>query len=228
MSGRRSPPGVAASRTWISSPHVPLDVLASARSTALIALVTASFSTPIVAKTDAFASIGGGRDAVPTEPLVAGGVEFDLPQAWGRLAPSAAADAPDKIGTVVSGLCPGGSAGATCEDGVQLTFIAYTGEKGHELPALDAFTKQLDAKLAREFPGFRKASAKQHTSGDGLRWLDYRFTWRSGGKDVTQRFAAYRHEGGSGVVAMVAGDASKDHAKALDTFLGGARSLIDS
>jgi hypothetical protein len=208
---------------------VPLDVLASARTTALVALVTASFGTPIVAKSDALASIGGGgRDAVPTEPIVAGGVQFALPLSWEQLAPSAASgDAPDKIGTVVSGICPGGSAGATCEDGVQLTFIAYTGEKGHELPGLGTFSSQLDAKLAREFPGFRRTAAKEHGAGDGLRWLDYQFTWRSKGKDVSQRFAAYRHKDGSGVVAMVAGDGS-DHAKALDAFLGSARSLVDS
>lgn len=228
-SGRRSPSGVTAFPNRIHSSLVPLDVLASARSTALIALVTASFSTPIVAKSDALASIGGGgREPVATEPLVAGGVEFDLPQAWGRLAPSAASSqADDRIGTVVSGLCPGGSAGAACEDGTQVTFIAYSGEQGHELPKLDAFAAQLDGKLAREFKGFRKVSAKQHAAKDGLHWLDYRFTWRSNGTDVEQRFAAYRHDDGSGVVAMVATDGA-DHAKALDNFLGSARSLIDA
>lgn len=206
---------------------MPLDVLASARSTALIALVTASFSTPIVAKSDAFANIAGTDRArtVATEQLVAGGVEFALPEDWGRLGPSAAAgDATERIGTVVSGVCPGGSAGARCVDGTQVTFIAYTGEKGHELPELDAFGSQLDAKLSGRFPGFRKLDSKVRTAGGGMRWLDYSFTWRSKGRDVTQRFAAYRHKGGSGVVAMVASGGT-DHAKALDTFLASGRPL---
>jgi hypothetical protein len=206
---------------------VPLDFLASTRSAALVALVTASFSTPIVAKSDAFASIAGsgGKQAEPTEQLVAGGVSFALPQSWGRLGPSAAAgDASERIGTVVSGVCPGGSAGAKCVDGTQVTFIAYTGEKGHELPDLDAFGTQLDAKLSSQFPGFRKVESKVKTAGGGMHWLDYSFTWRSGGKDVTQRFAAYRQKGGSGVVAMVAGDGT-DHAKALDSFLASGRAL---
>jgi hypothetical protein len=206
---------------------VPLDVLASARSTALIALVTASFSTPIVAKSDAFANIAGkdGGSTVATEQLVAGGVEFALPEDWGRLGPSAAAgSASERIGTVVSGVCPGGSAGAECVDGTQVTFIAYTGDKGHELPDLDAFGSQLDARLSSQFPGYRKLESKVKTAAGGMRWLDYSFTWRSKGQTVTQRFAAYRHKGGSGVVAMVAGDGT-DHAKALDSFLASGHPL---
>lgn len=211
-----------------------LDVLASVRSTALIALVTASFSSPILVQTDAFASASArlsGKTVTksePTEALVAGGVEFAMPQSWGRLGAGAAsgADPKEHIGTVVSGLCPGGSAGATCKDGVQVTFIAYSGTKGHELPKLGAFGKDLDAKLTSQFPGFEKGKSGGR-KGAGMRWLDYQFSWRSGSTAVQQRFAAYRHGDGSGVVAMVSGARDAEHAKAIGAFLNSATPALD-
>lgn len=199
---------------------MPFDVLASVRSTALVAIVSASFASPILVKADAFAGSGDGAKPVPTETLVAGGVEFALPESWGRLGASAAAGSgeAERIGTVVSGICPGGSAGATCVDGVQITFVAYSGKQGHELPKLADFEAQLKAQLAREFRGYRVVDSATRTSDAGVRWLDHQFTWASGDTRVTQRFAAYRHDDGSGVVATITG-ASADHAKAIDAFL---------
>lgn len=211
-----------------------LDVLASVRSTALVALVTASFSSPILVKSDTFANAsarlsGGAEQAEPTEQLVAGGVQFAMPQSWGRLGASAASGrgSHERVGTVVSGLCPGGSQGATCTDGVQVTFIAYSGEKGRKLPELEQFAAQLDAKLAREFPGFAKLESKERGGKHGVHWLDYGFSWRSGKATVHQRFAAYRHDDGSGVIAAVAGAQHADHVKALDAFLASAVPVVD-
>lgn len=182
----------------------------------------------MVVKSDAFANAsarftGGGEQAEAVEALVAGGVEFALPQAWGRLGATAAkGDAQERLGTVVSGLCPGGSEGSACVDGTQLTFIAYSGEDGRELPLLTEFEDQLDAKLAKRFPGFSKGDAAVKPAADGTRWLDYGFSWRSGREQVTQRFAAYRHADGSGVVAMITGAELEQHAAAIDDFLASA------
>lgn len=213
-----------------------LDLIASVRSTALVALVTASFSSPIVVKTDAFASASAritGREvqqAEPTEPLVAGGVQFAMPSSWGRLGPTAAASAPGaggRIGTVVGGLCPGGSAGAACADATRVTFIAYSGDKGHQLPKLEEFQARLDARLAREFPGFRKGESGTEKGAGGTHRLDYRFSWRSGKARAQQRFAAYRHKDGSGVVVMITGAGHKDHAPALERFVASGHGLDD-
>jgi hypothetical protein len=209
---------------------VPLDLFASARATAVVALVTASFTSPILVKSDAFASASAritGKAAaheVPSEQLVAGGVSVAMPQDWGRLGSSAAEDeaAGQHIGTVVSGLCPGGSEGATCADGVQLTFLAYSGRDGHELPKLGDFQAQLDAKLAKQFRGFKKGPVDERSGSDATRYLDYGFSYSVGGKQRSQRFAAYRHGDGSGVVAIASGEELANHAKSIDRFLASA------
>lgn len=216
---------------WYRSVSVAIDLLASVRSTALIALVSASFASPIVVKSDAFASAGARltgtpqKQQVPTEPLVAGGVEFAMPTSWGRLGTTAAASssaAGERIGTVVTAACPGGSAGAACADGPQLTFIAYSGAPGHDLPRLAAFERQLDARLGRTFSGFRKGDARSARAGAGLRWLDYPFAWDAGSRTARDRFAAYRHKDGSGVVVAVTGTADRRQAAAIEDFLESA------
>lgn len=222
-----------------SQQPVALDVLASIRTTALVTLVAASFSSPILVKSDAFDQArdrlagGGGPAQVETEQVVAGGVEFDMPASWGRLGASAAAgddvgSDEQRIGTVVSGLCPGGGAGANCTDGAQLTFIAYSGEEGRSLPTLPKFREQLDAKLGKEFPGFAGGEVKLRPGSDGsVRYLDYAFTWHEGAATRYQRIAAYRHVDGGGVVAMLTGASSDEHAKAVDAFLASAREPVD-
>jgi hypothetical protein len=149
-----------------------------------------------------------------------------MPSSWGRLGATAVSDDVEgRIGTVVSGLCPGGSAGATCAHGAQLTFLAYSGDEGRVLPSLDDFEKQLDAKLAREFRGFDKGEAVQRSSADGTRYLDYAFRYRStGGAVREQRFAAFRDHDGSGVVAIASGERLAHYTKAIDEFLASASS----
>lgn len=225
-------PGDVPSATDPERTHtVALDVFSSLRSTALVTLVAASFSSPIVLKSDAVASVtgklggaAGGHESAPQEQVLAGGVEFTKPAAWGALGASAseAAASEDTIGTVVAGLCPGGSAGATCKDGTRLTFVAYSGKDGHELPLLTQFQDQLDHQLAKEFAGFTAGEAKTMPGAEGLRYLDYSFTWGAAGHRQAQRIAAYRHADGSGVVVMAVGPRLEDHDKAIDSFLASA------
>lgn len=234
--GRRLYSGRRALRVRPGIPlTLPLDVFSSLRSTALVTLVAASFSSPIVLKSDAVASVTGklgaargGHEVAPPEQVLAGGVEFAKPAAWGALGSSAseAAVGDDTIGTVVAGLCPGGSAGATCEDGTRLTFVAYTGDKGHELPLLTQFQDQLDHQLAREFPGFTAGEAKALPGADGIRYLDYAFSWGSKGHVQSQRIAAYRQPDGSGVVVMAAGPTLAKHDAAIDAFFASAHEPI--
>ncbi len=215
---------------------VAIDVFSSLRSTALVTLVAASFSSPIVLKSDAVASVTGSlkgakaaAHAEPPEQVLAGGVEFAKPASWDALGASSTESAvgDDTIGTVVAGLCPGGSAGASCVDGTRLTFVAYSGEDGHELPLLTEFQDQLDHQLAKEFPGFVAGEATQQPGADGIRYLDYAFTWgRDGAPRSAQRIAAYRHIDGSGVVVMASGPKLEAHAKAIDAFLASAHAPV--
>jgi hypothetical protein len=170
----------------------------------------------------------GGHEAAPPEQVLAGGVEFAKPAAWGELGASAneSAVSDDSIGTVVAGLCPGGSAGATCKDGTRLTFVAYSGKDGHELPLLTQFQDQLDQQLAKEFPGFTAGEAKMLPGADGIRYLDYAFAWGSAGREQSQRIAAYRHADGSGVVVMAVGPKLDSHDTAIDEFLASAHEPV--
>jgi hypothetical protein len=212
---------------------VPIDVFSSLRSTALITLVAASFSSPIIVKSDAVANAGdrlsglvsskGGEPA--PDQLVAGGVEFALPADWDRLGASAVAGASDggeRIGTIVSGVCPGGSAGAACSDDATLRFVAYSGEDGHELPTLGEFESKLDDRLAKEYRGFTKVESKMRPGADGIRYLDYSFTWGKPGARSSQRLSAYRHTDGAGVVVLGTGAELDAHAKGIDEFLASA------
>lgn len=206
------------------------DLFASAKTTAIAALVSASFASPIVAKSDIVTSaFGGGRPQV--EQVVAGGVAFAMPEAWDRLgATSTATDGRaaaerDRIGTVVSGLCPGGSAGATCRDGVQVTFITYSGARDHELPLLTKLERQLDAQLGRKYRGFAKVEAKQRPGADGIRYIDYRFTHGVGGARREERLAAFRHDDGSGVIALASGAGLATHDAAISRFLESSHEL---
>ncbi len=216
--------------------NVPIDVFSSLRSTALVTLVAASFSSPIVLKSDAVASVTGklggaakGEQVAPPEQVLAGGVEFAKPEAWGALGSSASESAvgKDSIGTVVAGLCPGGSSGATCTDGTRLTFVAYSGDRGHELPLLTEFQDQLDHQLAREFEHFTAGEAKSLPGADGIRYLDYSYTWGAPGHEQGQRIAAYRLSDGSGVVVMAAGPTLAKHDAAIDEFLASAHEPVD-
>lgn len=215
---------------------VPLDAFASLRTTALVALVTASFSSPIVAKSGVVSDVGhrlGQRSAQvePAETIVAGGIEFAMPASWGRLgaSASAAAGAPvgeEAIGTVVGALCPGGASGAACREGQQLTLVAYSGEEGHALPLATLFEQQLDDRLGRALPGFRRGDVAMRPGADGIRYLDYEFSFRSGARRVSQRIAAYRTSDGGGVVVLVTGPASAG-AKGIGAFLASAHEAGD-
>ena len=214
---------------------VPLDIFSSLRSTALVTLVAASFSSPIVLKSDAVASVTGklggaanGHEVAPPEQVLAGGIEFAKPEAWGTLGASASESAVGEktIGTVVAGLCPGGSTGAACEDGTRLTFVAYSGKDGHELPLLSKFQDQLDHQLAREFPGFTAGEARTVPGADGIRYLDYSYSWGKAGHEQAQRIAAYRLSDGSGVVVMASGAKLEAHDKAIDAFFASAHEPV--
>ncbi|MCW2927969.1 MAG: hypothetical protein JWM86_1937 [Thermoleophilia bacterium] len=208
------------------------DLFASAKTTAIAALVSASFASPIVAKSDVVSSAFGGSGP-RAEQVVAGGVAFSMPKAWGRLGSSAtthdgdAAAEGDRIGTVVSGLCPGGSAGATCRDGVQLTFITYSGAKQHELPLLSKLERQLDTQLADKYAVFEKLEAKQRPGLDGIRYLDYAFTYHVGTAVRHERIAAFRHSDGSGVIALSTGAELGAHDAAISRFLEGGHAAVD-
>jgi hypothetical protein len=170
----------------------------------------------------------GGQEVAPPEQVLAGGVEFTKPASWGALGASASESAVGEksIGTVVAGLCPGGSEGATCTDGTRLTFVAYSGEDGHELPLLSRFQDQLDHQLAAEFRNFTAGEAKSLPGADGIRYLDYSFSWGAAGAEQHQRIAAYRHSDGSGVVVMAAGPKLQAHDKAIDAFFASAHEPV--
>jgi len=217
---------------------VPFDIIGTIRTTAVIAVATASFTSPILVKSDALAGISHklGRDTgaqvEQTEELVAGGYAFQAPDKWGKLGVGSArssGDSKESLGTVVSGLCPGGSTGAACEDGVQLTFIAYgrAGTKG--LPALTAFEKQLDTELAHTFKGFTKGEADMHPSADGSRWLRYEFSYQTAKGRNHQTVGVFRHVDGRGVVVVATGPeaALVKRDAAIEKFLASARELTD-
>jgi hypothetical protein len=221
---------------------VAIDLFASARATALVTLVAASFSSPILLKSDAAAAFAdrlpgrdGGHAVKPVEPpqdLIAGGVQFELPAEWGRLGASAASadqDAgADRISSVVSGVCPGGSTGGDCKGDSKVTFLAYTGKGSSSLPQLATLEGRLDDQLAASYRGFRKGEAKMRPGADGIRYLDYTFTWARAGKRHDQRLAAYRHADGSGVVALVSGSSTGEHAEGVDEFLASAHDPISA
>lgn len=210
-----------------------IDLFASARSTALISLVAASFSAPVVIQGDALAGakakLGGAPATAHSEPpeeLIAGGVRFELPADWGRLGATTAsggASSEKRVGTVVTAVCPAGSKAGTCAGEVTLTFLAYSGRDGRELPMLSAFGGDLDEQLDAQHHGFERTKSRSHSSTDGSRYLDYRYTWQpKGGPERSQRLAAFRHEDGSGVVVVASGAGVDEHAKAIDAFLGTA------
>jgi hypothetical protein len=218
---------------------VAIDLFASARSTALITLVAASFTAPVVVKGDA---LDGAREkltgksaaaapAKPPEELVAGGVAFEMPADWGRQGATAAAaeaDGAKQVGVVVTALCPGGMSGGACADDSKLTFLAYSGRDGRSLPLLSLLDGQLDEQLGDQYPGFEPGHAQTVTSGDGsIRYLDYSFTWKAEGGRRAQRLAAYRHQDGSGVVVVSSGADSADHDEQVDDFLASASQLVD-
>lgn len=223
--------GEASARNESTQQPVPIDVFGSLRSTALVTLVAASFTSPIIVKSDAFAnasarlgSISSKQAPEQTEQLVAGGVQFALPDSWDRLGASAVggSTAANRIGTVVSGICPGGSAGGDCSGGAKITFIAYSGREGHKLPMLTTFESQLDDKLPAEYRNFAKGDSKLRPGADGIRYLDYPFTWGAGRDGHAQRIAAFRHADGSGVVLLATGDQLAKNAAAIDAFLASA------
>jgi hypothetical protein len=217
---------------------VPIDFTGSARATALVVLVTASFSSPIIVKGDALSSVsnrlGGGAASQPApEQLVAGGYSYAKPAAWGRLGATASSDAPSRdaqdsdIGTVVGGVCPGGSAGGSCIDDVQVTFVAYSGKSEDELPAITSLEEELDTKLAAAFSSFGKSSVESRPMADGSRWLRYEFTFKRDGVLQREVLGAFRHVDGSGVIAVAAGPdaAFGTRVKAIDAFLASAHEV---
>jgi hypothetical protein len=212
---------------------VPIDVFSSLRSAALATLFAASFASPIIAKSDAAAKVGDRLSGlVPSkvdkpalDPFVAGDVQFALPADWDRLGATSVAGATDggkRIGTIVSGVCPGGSAGAACTNDATLRFVAYSGEDGHKLPKLDKLKSKLDDRLAKEYRGFAKVESKMRSGADGIRYLDYSFTWGKPGARRSQRLSAYRHTDGDGVVVLGTGLALDKHAAKIDEFLASA------
>jgi hypothetical protein len=214
---------------------VAIDIFGSLRSTVLISLVAASFTAPVVVQGDALdgvvgrLSAGSGGKSAPAEPrelMYAGGLQFALPTSWGRLGAGAAAGGAggaDRIGTVVSALCPGGTSAGACAGDARLTFVAYSGDEGRELPSLTKLEGRLDEQFAREHAGFERSESRIRPGADGTRYLDYRFTWLRGGQRVPQRLAAYRHEDGSGVVVVAAGSQLAGHDTAIDAFLATAQ-----
>jgi hypothetical protein len=105
---------------------------------------------------------------------------------------------------------------------VQVTFIAYSGRDGHQLPKLETFQHELDAKLAQEFHKFDKGPVDERSGSDGTKFLDYGFSYQLGSATHRQRFAAFRRADGSGVVAIASGDDVAKHAKDIDAFLASA------
>ena len=203
--------------------------------TALVALVGASFASPIIAKSDAFAQVGhrlsGGSAAQHEahETLSAGGYTYAMPTRWGRLGAGSITDgeqgsAAEPAGTVVSAVCPGGAAGATCKDGVQVTFVSYRGGKGHELPIVSSIEDAFDAQFATQLSAFHKVAATPQAAADGSRWLRYQFTYGAKGGARSEMLGAYRHEDGSGVVVVAVGPkaAMQAHEQAIGEFLAGA------
>lgn len=199
--------------------------------TLVVAVASASFASPVLLKGDALGAVGSrlGVRAGSAQELVVGGVAFSVPGAWEELPASAvepdrgdaSSEAAVTIGSVVSGLCPGGRTATGCADGVQLTFIAYEGGKAGSLPSLVEFEEQLGAQLPHRLAGFRPGDAEMRSGADGTRWLRYSFSWREGSVVHTQVVGAYRNANGTGAVAVATGPAAAlaQRTKAIDTFL---------
>ncbi|MCW2956820.1 MAG: hypothetical protein JWO69_1689 [Thermoleophilia bacterium] len=230
---------------------MPLNLFGSVRATALVALVGASFASPILVKSDALASVGktlGGdaKAAEVVEELVAGGFAFAMPADWGKLGASATTaphdtnSSPD-AGAVVSAVCPAGSTGAACKDGVRITFITYKGhhaeegaEPGHGaeaegLPVLTSLEEVFDARFRGEFSTFTKGEVKLLPSADGTQWLRYGFSHKVEGAVQQQVVAAYRSDDGGSVIAVATGPtkAMTKHGGEIDRFLGSAHELVE-
>lgn len=201
--------------------------------TAIVALVSASFASPIALKGDALASLGiGGKGAeTPLEEVEVGGRTFDMPAQWGRLSAAAAQAADVGAGSEAGdgasavAVCPAGTAGAECRDGLRVSFVTYEDEGS--LPLLIDLETSLDAGLAKGMRGFRKADAASQTSADGTRWLSYEFTYARGRATNREQLAAYREADGTGVVAVVTGPpaAFEQHERAIDAFLASSTSV---
>lgn len=220
-----------------------LDLFASVRSTALISLVAASLTAPVVVQADFAADArakvvsaaqvarNAARPKVKPQVLVAGGVAFEIPRAWDQLGAGAASRsvgrAANGAGTVVSALCPSGENAGRCSGDAKLTFLTYSGKARHDLPALSLLDGQLDTQLAQSYPGFKPAGATTRTSSDGsIRYLDYEFSWVDKGAVRMQRLAAFRNDDGSGVVVVSSGPGVSSHEQGIDAFVDGASSLV--
>lgn len=210
---------------------MPFDLPVSIRATVAIAAASATLASPVAMKSEAFARIGdrlGGEAPAQVQQLSAGGYAFGLPTAWSRLGAAAAeAGSADSAGTVIAGACPGGSTGARCADGVQVTFISYDGSAGHRLPKYDLLRGQLDRELASRFRGYRRLAATTKTGAGGMRWLRYEFSFRQGGLVRHEVLAAYRRADGSGVLAVAVGPHAglRDSREAVDEVLSSARDV---
>jgi hypothetical protein len=221
---------------------VPLNLFGSVRATALVALVGASFASPILVKSDALASVGktfggGAKPAEVVEELVAGGFAYEMPTDWGKLGASATTAAHDATstshdsGAVVSAVCPAGSTGAACKEGVRITFITYkaAGEEEARLPVLTSLERVFDERFRAEFATFTKGEAQLRPSADATQWLRYDFSHKVGGAVQQQVVAAYRGDDGASVIAVAAGPtkAMAKHGAEIDRFLGSAHELAE-
>jgi hypothetical protein len=197
---------------------------------AVVALAGATLASPFIVKDNALAKLAGrdSKAAPAMEQVVAGGFQYAMPASWGQIgAESAEANADDQAtGTVVGGVCPGGSAGATCDGDVQITFVAYNGEHG-KLPLPTTFEETLDGALPKRVAGFHKVDSATAPSADGTTWLRYEFTLGTAAARRHEVLGEFRHSDGSGVVAVAVGPraAIQRHRDGIVEFLASAEDV---
>lgn len=208
-----------------------IDLFGSLRSTTAVLLVGASFSSPIVlhasghmpkvssALSAAHKTTG---TATPTSPLVVSGREFAVPLTWGAIPGSQLPSAGEAsaVGSVVSGVCPGGRVGGSCAGDVDVTFVTYDAKAN--FPSLVDVEATFDRDFGRSMRGFHKVKAEQRTDSGGDRWMRYEFTY-TGDQGIVRHevLGVWRASSGNAVVAIAVGPQRTyaQSAKAIDTFM---------
>jgi hypothetical protein len=228
------PWGPSAIQPSIGRQHtVPLDLFGTIKMTAVAAIAGVTFASPIALKSDALAQIGHRLNGdnghqVATETISAGGFTFDMPSSWGRVSGTSLAS--DSNSAAAGTMLSAGSAGASCKQDVQVSFIGYRGGTGHKLPLgssiSDTFSKELKVRL----PGFKLVSTAPAATANGTRWQRYEFTYTTKTGPHREVLGAYRHSDGSGVVVVATGPDKQlaPHEQAIGDFLHRATTDTDA
>jgi len=154
-------------------------------------------------------NMSGGSSGAGHAKVAAGGFEFAYPAGWSKIAhgdlPTEAVRNADAAGSVVAGLCTAKVQGAGCGAPVDVSYVLF--QQGEAFPALASLETSLDGSLSSQFTGFKKSGAELRSTADGLRYLEYQFSFTKDGVKQHELVAAYRHEG-KGLLVVATGPAA--------------------